>query len=71
MAHIEPSACCKEERVPQIMLGLAHPDPKAFFPFLVAIWAAPCIACLLPVKGERGERRKEKRRKEKKRIQYY
>jgi hypothetical protein len=47
------------------MLGLAHPDPKAFFPFLVAIWAAPCIACLLPVKGERGERRKEKRRKEK------
>lgn len=63
MAHIVPPTCCKEERVPQIMLGLAHPDPKAFPLFLVAIWAAPCITCLLPVRGK--EEKEEKKRKEK------
>lgn len=63
MAHIVPPTCCKEERVPQIMLGLAHPDPKAFPLFLVAIWAAPCITCLFPVRGK--EEKEEKKRKEK------
>lgn len=62
MAHIVPPACCEEERAPRIMLGQPNPTPRLFH-FLVAIWAAPCITCLLPVRGKEGKEQKKSKKK--------